>query len=375
MRIAQIIHGVRNPSAGPTNYVAKLVDELCKLGNDASVLTLGSRPLEWPSNTPITSYNGMLERRTGISIALMHKLRELSKTPCILHGNGIWRLTNLFPLFVQKNSPAKIVWSPHGALSAWSMQYKQTIKQPFWYLLQKRALERSHCFHVTAVQEYQNVRRVGLRTPVAIIPSGVELPPLNDAHARKKRVVFLSRIDPVKGIDMLLPAWKAVANEFPEWELVIAGPLTGDYADSMQSLAHKINAPRVTFAGEVLGQAKHRLLSSASLFVLPSYSENFGIAVAEAFAHGLPVITTTRTPWNEIDKRKCGWCISPDEKTLRETFNIALNCSLTCLHEMGQNGRDWMERDYSWSRIALMMNQTYEWLLYGDSRPDFVVEF
>lgn len=373
MRIHQIIQSVNNPSAGPTYSVARLADELHKLGEEASVLTLGQPPAQWPYEAPLRIHDGPLERKTGISLSLMREIRELAETSCILHGHGIWRLANLFPLFLPRNAPGRLVCSPRGMLSPWSMQYKSIMKQPFWRFLQKPALQRCHCFHVTAAVELEDIRRVGLHGPVAIIPNGVDLPRSSNDIPREKRIVFLSRIDPKKGLDLLLPAWTAIAPQFSDWELVIAGPLKGAYADSMQTLARDIHAPRVRFAGETLGEAKRSLLSGASLFVLPTYSENFGIAVAEALAHGVPVITTTETPWTEIGLRNCGWCIPPEEIALREALREALSLPMPALHEMGEKGRNWMQRDYAWDRIAEMMRQTYHWLLHGGRQPSWLI--
>jgi glycosyltransferase involved in cell wall biosynthesis len=372
MRISQIIQSVDNLSAGPTYSVAKLADELHKLGEDVSVLTLGRPPKAWPYDTPLRIHDGVLELKTGISLSLMREIRKLSDSPGILHGHSIWRLANLFPLFLDRGAPARIICSPRGTLSPWSMQYKALIKQPFWHLLQKPALRRCHCFHATSLAEYESIRSVGLRGPIAVIPNGIDIPSPKTDGLRGKRVVFLSRIDPVKGVDTLLSAWAAIAADFSDWELVIAGPLKGAYPESMQALAREMRAPRVKFTGEVLGEAKRSLLQTASLFVLPSYSENFGMAVAEALAHGVPVITTTGTPWTDMRSHNCGWYIEPNQDALRETLREALGRPLPALHEMGRNGHAWMQQDYSWGHIATMMHQTYEWLLQDAPRPDWV---
>ena len=372
MRITQVIHGVHNPSAGPTYSVAKLADELHKLREDSSVLTLGQAPAEWPYQSPLKIHNGRLERLTGVSFSLIQEIRYLSQEARILHGHGLWRISNLYPLFLGRDVPARVIFSPRGMLSPWSMRYKALLKQPFWRLLQEPALRRCHCLHATAAVEFEDIRSAGLRGPVAIIPNGVDIPHLSRDTPRAKRVVFLSRIDPKKGLDLLLPAWTAIAKDFSDWELVIAGPLKDTYANSIQTLARKMATPRVIFAGEVLGEAKRALLSSASLFVLPSYSENFGIAVAEALAHGLPVITTTATPWTELDHRNCGWCIPPRENELREALRAALTLPLPLLHDMGAKGREWMQRSFAWETVATMMLYTYEWLLHNSARPDCV---
>jgi len=302
----------------------------------------------------------------------MRELRDMSYTPSILHGHSVWRLINLFPLFLKKNPDARVICSPRGALSSWSMQYKKLVKLPFWRLLQKPALDRCDCFHVTSEQEYEDVRQLGFRTPITIVPNGIDVPDLDSAPGKTKTLLYLSRINPVKGIDILLAAWETVAREFPDWQLVIAGPLDNEYAQAMQSLAVERSIPRLKFHGEVLGKAKNALFSEASLFVLPSYSENFGIAVAEAFAHGVPVITTTGTPWSDITSRQCGWYIDPKQESLTASLRDALRIPLPELHEMGVRAHQWMRDEYSWQHIATHMLHTYQWLLSGSEHPECV---
>jgi len=374
MKVTQIIQGIHNPSAGTTYCIGRLVNELRELKVDTSILTLGKTPHEWPHNAPLRIHNGPLELKTGMSFSLMREINELFKTPGILHGNGLWRLVNLFPYLSHKNSPARIINSPHGMLSSWSMEYKSLIKQPLWKLLQKPALDRSHCLHVTAPVEYDDIRRVGLTAPAAIIPNGVDIPDLPNDIQKLKKIVFLSRISPKKGLDLLIPTWTSIAQEFSDWELIIAGPLSGEYPKTVLAMAEKLKTPRIKFVDQILGEEKRDLISTASLFVLPTYSENFGIAVAEALAHGTPVITTTETPWTDLKQRNCGWCITPDKEKLKETLVEALNQPLQSLQEMGNNGREWMQQDYAWPHIAEVMAETYEWLLHNSSKPDWVVD-
>lgn len=373
MQIFQIIQGLYIPSAGPTYSVAKLSDELCTLNQNSSVLTQGVPPYAWPYNTPLKIYDGFIERKTGLSYGLMKELKSLMKTECILHGNGVWRPSTLFPLMFQKGRPAKIIWSPRGTLSEWSMRHKKLIKQPFWKTLQEPALRKCHCFHATSVIEYEDIRRLGFTAPVAIIPNGVNIPKLSQ-NKKKKRIVFLGRINPIKGIDMLISAWAEIAQDFPDWELTIAGPLQDDYANTIQNQARTLNIQQIKFTGEVLNDEKHELLSSAALFVLPSHSENFGIAIAEALAYGVPVITTTGTPWHEIESKNCGWYIKPDTNSLKKAMRSALNLPLESLMDMGKNGRKWMNDDYSWKNVANNMQKTYEWLLYDTPKPTCIIE-
>lgn len=256
--------------------------------------------------------------------------------------------------------------------SSWSWEHKAVLKRPFWYGLQKPALNRVDCFHATAPSELDDVRRLGFQQPVAIIPNGVEIPDVSDISQKQKQIVFLSRIHPKKGLHLLIEAWSAVADRFSEWELLVAGKIDSPYGQRMVELARNISAPRIRFLGEVLGDDKRRLLASARLFVLPTFSENFGIAIAEALAHSTPVITTVETPWTQLEERGCGWCIYPKLEELKQVLASALHRSDAELDVMGRLGRKWVSTDFGWQKAAYMMEGVYEWLLFRSKKPKYV---
>ncbi|WP_133716207.1 glycosyltransferase [Methylocaldum gracile] len=374
MKIHQVLQSVDNPSAGPTYSVGALAHHLRLRGHDVTVAALGKDPEEWPHRAQLRTFDGPACRVGMAPTAAVRYLKdEMIRQPGILHGHGVWRIANLFPLFLGARPPVKLVWSPRGMFSPWSWAYKAAVKRPFWYSLQKPALKRVDCFHVTAPLELDDVRRLGFQQPAAIIPNGVDLPDVSDIPKEGKRVVFLSRIHEKKGLHLLIPAWCAIADQYPEWELLIAGKIDSSYGHSMVHLARESGAPRVRFLGEVLGQDKKQLLASARLFVLPTFSENFGIAVAEALAHGTPVITTVETPWTELDARGCGWCIQPDLEALKQVLGLAMGRSDGELDAMGRAGRQWIEEDFGWPKFAGMMEAVYRWLLADEPKPDFVI--
>lgn len=370
-RVVQIIQGVHNASAGPTYSVARLATELHLRGSDCQVSTMGAPPQDWQWPVCLIRHDGQLTRLTGASLAQWLQLRSASSTPCILHGHGVWRGANLFPLWLPRLHPSKVVISPRGMLSEWSMQHKRWRKQPFWLTLQRPALNRAHAFHATAEIEFEDIRRLGFRQPVAIIPNGVDMPVVKDV-VKSRRLVFMSRIDPKKGLEMLISIWARLAPEFNDWELVIAGPLGDSYATGIQQRGADSGAPRLHFAGRVAGETKRRLLAGAGVFVLPTYSENFGLAIAEALAHGTAVVTTTGTPWRGLDARNVGWCVEPLEAPIEEALRQAMTKPLAELVAMGLQGRQWMADGYSWVSVGEQMSATYQWLLDGGVRPDFV---
>lgn len=373
MRIFQVLQGVANPSAGPTYSVGALSHHLALKDNDVTVVALGNAPREWPHEGKLKLFNGWsVPYGLAPLEAIRFVQRELAKGPSIFHGHGVWRIANLFPFMVGNSDLVKLVWSPRGMFSEWSWNNRATLKRPFWHLLQRPALNRVHCFHATADCEYNDIRRVGFTQAVAVIPNGVEIPAMPENLRKSKTVVFLSRIHPKKGLHLLITAWAEIARGRPDWELLIAGKVDSAYGLKLVASVNEKKIPRLRFLGEVLGREKTELLARAQLFVLPTYSENFGMAIAEALAHATPVITTVHTPWDEIQTRGCGWYIQPDVSALKDVLLTALNLQEGELNAMGHKGRDWVKNAYSWPKVTDMMQEMYLWLLNDITRPDFV---
>jgi len=293
----------------------------------------------------------------------------------LLHNHSLWMMPNVYPGRTARRFNLPFVVSPRGTLSVWAMQRGSKVKKLFWPLVQRPALKAVSCFHATAEMEYEDIRRMGFRQPVAVLPNGIDIPPLQEKPAGGQRtLLFLSRIHPKKGLDMLLPAWRAVQDRFPEWRLRIVGPDNGGYLGKMKSLAADLGVTRVEFMGAVYGQHKWQMYHDADLFVLPTHSENFGMAVAEALAAGTPAIVTKGAPWAELEQRGAGWWIEIGVDPLVACLEQALACPTETLEHMGQQGPPWMEQDYSWSVIGRKMALTYQWVLYGGERPEWVIE-
>ncbi len=338
-------------------------------------MALGNQPEVWQHASSLEIYNGLLGRVGLPPLYALKTIRHRAKTPCIMHGHGVWRFSNLFPHALSKHSKAKVVWSPRGMFSPWAWNYRSAIKRPVWRLIQKPALQRVDCFHATANSELEDIRRLNFKQPVAIIPNGVDIPDISKNRNKRNRVVFLSRIHEKKGVHILIPAWRAIQSAFPEWELHIAGKVTDHYGRKMISLVDELGAKRINFRGEVLGEDKQKMLASARLFVLPTFSENFGIAIAEAMAHGTPVITTTETPWTDLKQRESGWCIPPGEIALTNALRHSLSLPKEELDRMGLQGRKWMAESYSWKSATSMMAELYAWLLGFSNKPDYVFTY
>ena len=249
------------------------------------------------------------------------------------------------------------------------------LKKVFWPLLQRPALSAAACFHATADSEYEDIRRMGFRQPVAIIPNGIDIPELlPKAEKACRTLLFLGRIHPKKGLDMLLPAWRAVQGRFPEWHLKIVGPDNRGHLGEMQHLASKLRLERVEFSGALFGAQKWQAYRDADLFVLPTYSENFGLAVAEALASSTPAIATKGAPWAGLQQQQAGWWIDIGVDPLVACLEDALAQSADKLQAMGKRGRNWMVAEYSWKRVGQQIFDIYRWVLDRGNKPEWVIE-
>lgn len=263
----------------------------------------------------------------------------------LVHLTGTYSAPTLPTLFWARAIGRPLVWSPRGALQAtaqWADAPRRLSKTGFEQLAQRLRPPRT-VLHVTAQAEAEAslTRLPGIAT--AVIPNSVSLPELPAVWPRQDntcRLVYLGRLHPKKGLDLLLAA---MARLPPHFTLDIYGSGARAYRDALAAKVVGFGG-RVRLRGAVHGAEKTRALAGADLFVLPSHSENFGIAIAEALAHATPVLTTTATPWQSVERHGCGRCIDLGRSDLaREIADMAA----TDLQAQGQRGRAWMARDFS----------------------------
>ena len=153
-----------------------------------------------------------------------------------------------------------------------------------------------------------------------------------------------------------------IATRFQDWELQIAGPDDG-FRDSLIRIIEKNHVPRVSLVGELSGESKYEFLSSADLYIQPSYTENFGVTIAEAMSCGLPVIASRGTPWSGLESHKCGWWIDVGIQPLANALENAMTLGESDLKSMGKRSREWMIREFDWNAIGERMKRSYEWIL------------
>lgn len=287
----------------------------------------------------------------------------------LIHLHGMWSPILAIGALVARRARIPLVISPHGCLEPWTLGYKHRKKALALRTYQGASLRSASLFVATANQEATSIRRLGLRQPVAIIPNGVDISalPRRNLPGEVKTILFLSRIHPVKGLLDLVEAWAAVRQ--PGWRIVIAGSDEQGHRAEVESLIRaKGLESEFVFTGYVAGERKQACLDDAVLFVLPTYSENFGIAIAEALAAELPVITTTGAPWRELVEYRCGWWVEPGVQGVSNALLEAIESDPVELRQMGKRGRQLVIEKYSWPKIGSMALEVSEWLL-DPSRP------
>ena len=291
----------------------------------------------------------------------------------VVHLHGTWSSILAIAAHMARSRQISYVVSPHGCLEAWALEHRWFKKQVALVVYQRSVFRNASMLVATSGQELKSIRSAGLAGPVALLPNGVDL--VADTGRRAtgvRKILFLSRIHPQKGLRDLVVAWAKVRHS--GWRMVIAGPSEGGYEDEIKLLTRKLGVEGdFDFPGLVSGEMKERFFAEADVFILPTYSENFGIAIAEALARGIPVITTTGAPWQELETHSCGWWVSPGVDGVTNGLLSAMAMSREALAEMGARGKKLVEEKYSWDLIGREALRASEWMLRRIvDRPDFI---
>ncbi len=290
-----------------------------------------------------------------------------SVRPDVVHINCCWTPQCSFAQRWAQELGYRVVLTPHGMLEPW------IIKRNFWsrklpalLLYQRRAVKEADMIHATALSERDNLAALGYNHNIHIIPNGVELSciELKGSWAKQKKILFLSRIHPKKGIELLIESIANLSERLTGYQFIIAGEGEPSYIKTLNSKAQRLGVEHLlNICGGVYGDSKWDLYKLCDIFILPTYSENFGIVVAEALSCGTPVITTSGTPWQELNTSGCGWCVDPNTKSITEALRQALTSSPQELEQMGRRGRRLIEGSYSTEIVARKLEEMYKLII------------
>jgi len=353
MKVLHITNSIDKSIGGPARSVPQTCTELARRGITVVLLTQESSD----TVTLVESDNLTVSYKTIWGLFL-YGSQLSAKDVDLIHLQHIWNPYIQVMAFWAYKKKIPYIITPRGMLEPWIMANNPWKKNIALFLYQRKAIQRAAHIHATAQMEANNIKALGFNNPVSIIPNGIDLGELNGAkeYYGTKKIVFLSRIHPKKGIEILLEAWRNCDTN--GWILEIAGSGEITYSKNLSESACDLK--NVCFVGAKYGEAKWDFLRSADVMVLPTYSENFGIVVAEALAVGVPVITTKETPWEDLDTYHCGWWINLSVKDLEKALVMAFKTPTKLLETMGKQGIKLVEDKYDIKAIGENMIELYK---------------
>ncbi len=312
------------------------------------------------------------------SNALKDQFRGLVEAADGVHIHGIWSEHCSLAASVAREAGKPYIVAAHGMLEGWALHQKRIKKMVYSRLIERPNLQGASCLHALTRGEVEDYRRFGVQNPVAVIPNGVDVPVGVSAdlflekwpHLRDKRlVVFLSRLHPKKGLDILCQVWSRLRHRFPDHHLVLAGPDFENTRALTEELIEMLDMRQsVTLTGMLETGLKWSALAAAELFVLPSYSEGFSMAVLEAMAMALPVVITKACNFPDVANRNCGTIVEPEARQLEAALIDMLGASSSQRRQMGYNGQSLILSRYTWENVGRQLADLYAWVL-GEQGP------
>lgn len=375
MNIIHIISSIDTTTGGPARSVTQLLGGmLYKKGLEVSLRCERSSS---PIIKDFESSRGSIHFHQSTRLGKLKGLEKqiLNQTPDLLHGQGLWEMPVHQMAVMARKLGIPYFISARGMLDEWSINHKSLKKKIALAAYQKRDLEGALVLHATSASELRNIRKAGFENAVAVIPNGITVPAEEELLYVKTtgRVLFLSRLVPNKGIEELIDAWQKIKPARKEgFILDIVGEGKPDYVRFLKDKLNEKDEQHIRFHGAAYGKEKESFYKNAELFVLPTYTENFGIVVAEALSYGVPVITTKGAPWEDLETHGAGWWIEIGTEPLKYALEEALLLPAASRAEKGKKGRALVEQKYSIEAVAEQMLELYEWVLQQRDTPSFV---
>lgn len=365
MNLLHVVPSLAEQHGGPSKSVQALCAALARGGHNVDLCTTdpaapaaGSEQVE--GRLRVRTFRRNWPGRLCPSRGLRH---ALASTPAsVVHHHSLWLRT----LHYANRSTSCLVLSPRGMMGEWAWHHRPWRKRFARWFVHPGAFAAVRGWHATSAEEENDIRALGFSQPVCVAPNGVDAP--SDAEraeslahwrsacpetAGRPVALFYSRFHQKKRVLELIDAW--IEHAPADWLLLLAGIPQDHSPEDLEAYAHRRSAGGRIRAFNSLGRPPPYAV--ASLFVLPSHNENFGLVVAEAMAHGVPVVVTDTTPWKEVSRRNLGWCVRWDE--YGRALAQATAETPEQLRARGAAARSWALENFSWDKSAKLLADFY----------------
>ena len=369
MNIVSITDSLGESAGGLSNATFNLaISTAAHLPQDHLIILSSKDTLEvdthvvLPSNCRVIKQGCYRNPIYPLAPALYKRLIHLN--PDLLHLRGLWRQASSVALKWKNNHPhKKLIVQAAGMLEPWARKRNGLLKKIRYSLVELPLFKLCDAIHATSKQEADHLISLGMdQAKIVIIEEGIFIPKIPRKLPRDgqpKTLLFLSRLHPKKGIEMLLDAWSLLRPV--GWKCKIVGMGDQAYVEFLRSkCSHQGLSDVIDFAGPLYGAEKRDSLMHADAFVLPTYSENFGIAVAEAMSWELPVLTTTGTPWDVLQNPEMGWYVKPNLEDISCAMYELFQKTPQQLALMGERCRAYVEQRFDWFNVGGRMADLYK---------------
>jgi len=386
MKILHVIASLAPRYGGPPKACWEMARAVAQLGHEVSIYTTNQdgpgelavplgQPV-WQEGVEIRYFPIQPPRFWGTSLPLALGLRHKVPASDLVHIHSLYFFHSLVAGHYCRQNAIPYLVRPHGTLDPFIYRRHRWRKRLVEHLFEHRNIRRAAALHFTTAEEQALAAPYTFDTPGLVVPLGIgadefaAMPEPGSFRRRhpeigdKRIILFFGRVNFKKGLDILAKAFGAVARRRQDVHLVIAGPDNEGWGARVRTwLGEEGVLGRTTFTGMLLGPDKLAVLRDASMFVLPSYSENFGLAVIETMAAGLPVIISDKVNiWREVESAGAGKVIPCEAGKLTEAILDLLD-KPEMARQMGQQGQALVRDEFQWPDIAVRLQETYAILI------------
>ncbi|MBD1845996.1 glycosyltransferase [Cyanobacteria bacterium FACHB-63] len=387
MRVLHAIGGLEQRTGGTARIAVSLCEALHRQGIETDLIaTVIAR-----SGAELVDFNGIADHvhlferknieRFTFSLPLKHWVSKHIQNYDLVHIHGLFSYSGYTTAAIARKANVPYIVAPHGMLEPWAFAHKPRRKALGFQLVEKKNLVHAAALNATSSPEIRSIRDRCPHSRIRFIPNGIstevfdQLPEPQLFYEKfpqthgKDLLLFLGRIDPKKGLDLLAPAFAHLRRKFPNTHLIVAGPDGIGYLETAKQFFVEANClEHVTFTGNLSGSLKHAALSAATAYIAPSYSEGFSVSVLEGMAAGLPCIITTGCNFPEAQSEKAAYVVEINAEAIADAL---INCfsDLQAAKLLGQRARQLILNRYTWDQVAIQMMDLYREILAKPSQP------